>query len=101
MNRTKPLLGVALVAIALVIAPPVARAARDNYPNRPIRFIAPIPAGGSTDVLTRDIARRLQERWGQPTVVENKLGGTAASARRWWHDHPPTATRCFSWPAAM
>ena len=49
-----------------------------DFPSRPIRFIAPIPPGGSTDVLTRDIARRLQERWGQPTLVENKPGGAGS-----------------------
>lgn len=64
--------------LGLALAPLVAFAQAGDYPNRPIRFIAPIPAGGSTDVLTRDIAHRLQERWGQPTVVENKPGGTGS-----------------------
>lgn len=67
-----------IAALAVMLVPLAAAAQADDYPNRPIRFIAPIPAGGSTDVLTRDIARRLQERWGQPTVVENKAGGTGS-----------------------
>ena len=67
-----------LVVCAVCAAQLEARAQADDYPNRPIRFVAPIPAGGSTDVLTRDIARRLQERWGQPAVVENKPGGTGS-----------------------
>lgn len=67
-----------LAVLALCIAQIPAWAQADDYPNRPIRFIAPIPAGGSTDVLTRDIARRLQERWGQPAVVENKPGSTGS-----------------------
>lgn len=67
-----------LAALALCIVQIPAWAQADDYPNRPIRFIAPIPAGGSTDVLTRDIARRLQERWGQPAVVENKPGSTGS-----------------------
>ena len=67
-----------LAALAVMLVPSVAAAQTDAYPNRPIRFIAPIPAGGSTDVLTREIAQRLQERWGQPTVVENKPGGTGS-----------------------
>jgi len=48
------------------------------YPSKPITFVAPIPAGGSTDVLARDIARRLQERLGQPVIVENKPGGAGS-----------------------
>ena len=73
----KPWLTTSFVAMALALCQAVAAQA-DSYPNRPIRFIAPIPSGGSTDVLTRDIARRLQERWGQPTVVENKPGSAGA-----------------------
>lgn len=68
----------ALALLAVCAVQFEAWAQADDYPNRPIRFVAPIPAGGSTDVLTRDIARRLQERWGQPTVVENKPGGTGS-----------------------
>jgi tripartite-type tricarboxylate transporter receptor subunit TctC len=72
-------LKLALAALLIALGPQAATAQSANdYPNRPIRFIAPIPAGGSTDVLTRDIARRLQERWGQPTVVENKPGSTGS-----------------------
>lgn len=76
MTRTLKLL-LAALAITLVPQAAVAQAA-SQYPNKPIRFVAPIPAGGSTDVLTRDVARRLQERWGQPTVVENKPGGAGS-----------------------
>jgi len=80
-------LQLALAALAIALGPLTATAQSANdFPNKPIRFIAPIPAGGSTDVLTRDVARRLQERWGQPTVVENRPGGagsigTAVAAR--------------------
>lgn len=76
MTKTLKLL-LAALAITLVPQAAVAQAA-SQYPNKPIRFVAPIPAGGSTDVLTRDVARRLQERWGQPTVVENKPGGAGS-----------------------
>ena len=69
----------AFAALLIALGSHAARAdPAADFPSRPIRFIAPIPAGGSTDVLTRDIARRLQERWGQPTVVENKPGSTGS-----------------------
>jgi tripartite-type tricarboxylate transporter receptor subunit TctC len=44
------------------------------YPTKPIRFIAPFAAGGALDTLTRTIAGRMQESWGQPVVVENRTG---------------------------
>jgi tripartite-type tricarboxylate transporter receptor subunit TctC len=48
------------------------------YPSKPIRLIAPFAAGGSIDALARDIARHLQERWGQPVVVDNRPGGAGS-----------------------
>src|SRR5262249_55276076 len=45
-----------------------------EWPNRPIRFIVPFPAGGSTDVGTRVIANSLTRALGQQIVVENKSG---------------------------
>lgn len=68
-----------LAALSIGLAPGAASAqTAKDYPNKPIHLIAPIPPGGSTDVLLRDVARRLQERWGQPAVVENKPGGAAS-----------------------
>ncbi len=44
------------------------------WPNRPIRHIVPFPPGGSIDILSRLIAEQLQQRLGQPVVVENRPG---------------------------
>ena len=48
--------------------------AQRNYPDRPIRIVVPYSAGGGNDVLARTVAPKLQERFGQPVVVENKPG---------------------------
>jgi tripartite-type tricarboxylate transporter receptor subunit TctC len=44
------------------------------WPNRPIRWVIPYPAGGSGDVLTRALAQQLAVRIGQPVSVENRPG---------------------------
>src|SRR2546430_3982803 len=44
------------------------------YPSRPIRLIVPYAAGGTSDILARQIAPKLNEAWGQPVIVENKTG---------------------------
>lgn len=53
----------------------------DNYPNRPITWIIPFAAGGSTDLNARVIAKALKEKLGQPVIIENKPGaGTIVGA---------------------
>lgn len=47
-----------------------------NYPQRPIRMVIGLPAGGSTDVMGRIIAARLAERVGQQVVVDNRPGAS-------------------------
>ena len=43
-----------------------------DYPNRPIRFIAPFVAGGPSDMLSRLLGQKLSESWGQTVVVYNR-----------------------------
>ena len=49
--------------------------AQDKFPSRPITFVVPFPAGGTTDLLARIFAQKLTEAFGQPVVVENTGGG--------------------------
>lgn len=47
-----------------------------SFPQKPIRIIAPYPAGGSVDVISRGIGQKLTEYWGQPVIVENRPGAS-------------------------
>src|SRR4051812_10716479 len=46
------------------------------FPSKPVKIVVPATAGRATDALSRSIAGRLSEIWGQPVVVENKPGAT-------------------------
>lgn len=48
--------------------------AAQTYPNKPIRFIVPQAAGGSTDILSRTVGQKLSEAFGQPVVMDNRPG---------------------------
>jgi len=52
----------------------VSLASAQSYPSKPIRLIVPYAAGGTSDILARQIGPKLTEAWGQPVVVENKTG---------------------------
>jgi len=64
------------VLLASIAVP--GRGLAQAWPARPVRLIVPFPPGGSTDILGRSIAQKLQEVLGQPFVVENK-GGAGGS----------------------
>lgn len=81
--------GTALItalAAGLVAILATSASAQTPYPVKAIHFITPFPPGGSLDPLTRMSAQKLSEKWGQPTVVENRPGansiiGTQAVAK--------------------
>jgi tripartite-type tricarboxylate transporter receptor subunit TctC len=45
-----------------------------NYPDKPIKMIVAFTAGGTSDILAREVANQLTQRWGVSIVIENKAG---------------------------
>jgi tripartite-type tricarboxylate transporter receptor subunit TctC len=67
----------ALAFILSMISAPGANTAlaQGNYPTRPVRLVIPYPAAGTNDVLARIVGDKLQAKWGQPVIIENRTGG--------------------------
>jgi tripartite-type tricarboxylate transporter receptor subunit TctC len=73
--NTSVSLVVALCAGACLAQPAFAQAdAAKDYPNKPVRFIAPFVPGAGTDTTARTIAQKLSEKWGQQFIVDNRTG---------------------------
>ncbi|MBX3666490.1 MAG: tripartite tricarboxylate transporter substrate binding protein [Burkholderiales bacterium] len=62
-----------MFAAACLFAASAALAA-DAFPVRPVRVIVPFAPGGATDIVTRLVAQKLGESWGQTVVVDNRAG---------------------------
>jgi len=73
MNRR---IRLAAVAAAVLLPSLLATlpAQAQQYPNKPIRIIVPYAAGGTSDILARQIGPKLTEAWNQPVVIENRAG---------------------------
>ncbi|MBX6747798.1 MAG: tripartite tricarboxylate transporter substrate binding protein, partial [Acetobacteraceae bacterium] len=85
--RRRPLLGLAAGALAMPAVIARAQGNAGSYPDRPIRFIVPFPAGGGTDTWARIAAEGMTpELGGQSIIIDNRGGagglvGTEAAAK--------------------
>ncbi len=64
----------AVLAVLLAAMTPIRPSCAEDYPSRAVRIIVPFGAGGPADVAARLLGNILQERFGQPIVVENRTG---------------------------
>lgn len=78
MDRLTAFVRIAALSVLVTLAGTAA--SQQTYPNRPIRFVVPYPPGGASNDLARFIALKLNESWGQPVIVDNRVGGNTIIA---------------------
>ncbi len=94
MNRKLQLMALLLM--------PVGASAQTNYPEKPVRVVAPFPAGSGADISARIVTQKLSELWAKPVVVENVPGAAGSvGAERVAKSAPDGYTLLFSGDAAM
>src|SRR5215475_2104909 len=69
--------GAGILAVLTGFALP---AEAQSWPERPVRWIIPFGPGAGADIGARLIQERLQKKWGQPVVIENRPGGDSIIA---------------------
>jgi tripartite-type tricarboxylate transporter receptor subunit TctC len=94
----------AVIAILSIIfaASAAAQDGAANFPDRPIRVIVSVPAGGGVDTFTRLVADKMHLELGQPLAVENKAGaGGSVAADAVYHSDPDGYTLLASQPSPI
>lgn len=74
------------IVVAALLAASAAAIAAPRYPERPVRIVVPVAAGGGVDILARIVGQHFNAVWGQPFIVDNRPGaggslGAAIAAR--------------------
>jgi tripartite-type tricarboxylate transporter receptor subunit TctC len=69
MKRLSRLIALGIAAFGLAAA-----AHAQEFPTKPVRILTPFPAGAGPEAVLRVLAEKLQKKWGQPVVIENRPG---------------------------
>jgi tripartite-type tricarboxylate transporter receptor subunit TctC len=91
-----PMIRTLACLLPLVAASTLAQA-QGTYPNRTVKMLIPFPAGGINDVLARIVADKLQAKWGQPIIIENKTGAGGNIGADLVYNAPPDG---YTWTIA-
>jgi tripartite-type tricarboxylate transporter receptor subunit TctC len=79
-ERTTHSILLKIAAVAFAAFAHAAHAQAQAYPSKPIRMVAAASAGGGIDLIARAIAQHLSESFGEPVLVENRVGASGAIA---------------------
>src|SRR3569833_1645847 len=76
-------------------------AARAQYPDKPVKIVVPVAAGGGVDVMARLLAQHLGERMHQQFVVENRPGAAGVIGSKAVVAAPPDRTNLLYTPSSL
>lgn len=84
---------ISMVLVAIIFFANVVNA--QEYPTKPVKIIIPFSAGSATDIIAREVSKKLSELWGQPVVGENIPGKGGTVAANFVAQAPPDGYTLF------
>src|SRR5207249_2326471 len=92
---------IAVCTVGMLLLLP-ANSAQAQFPTRAVKMVVPFPGGGINDILARIVGDKLQSKWAQPMVIENKTGaGGNIGADLAYHAEPDGYTLLLSPPGPL
>ena len=91
----------ASVVLALISSLAAAGTALAEYPDKPVRIVVPVAAGGGVDVMARLLAQKLSERLGQQFTVENRPGAAGVIGSKAVIASPNDGTTLLYTPSSL
>src|SRR5712691_3100195 len=91
----------ASAALALLLSLAGVHPAAADYPDKPVRVVVPVAAGGGVDVMARLLAAKLSERLGQQFVVENRAGAAGVIGTKSVIASPPDGYTLLYTPSSL
>src|SRR5437868_12949908 len=98
MRRLAYLVGATILGAATLA---VSMPARAEYPDKPVRIVVPVAAGGGVDVMARLLALKLSERWSQQFVAENRPGAAGIIGSKAVITSPPDGATLLYTPSSL
>jgi tripartite-type tricarboxylate transporter receptor subunit TctC len=65
-----------LAALCMLSLTLLGSAVAQTFPSQTVKIIVPFPPGGTTDILARQVANELAQKWGVPVIVDNRAGAS-------------------------
>jgi tripartite-type tricarboxylate transporter receptor subunit TctC len=93
--------GLSCLACALGVLTMTAAGAADKYPDRPVKVMVALPAGGGVDMIARLVGQKLAAETGQPFIVDNKAGASGRIGLPVVAKAPPDGYMLMASPASF
>ena len=86
---------------ALALALMSAAAAAQTFPSKTVRFVSGVTPGSASDTMARILADKLQQKWGQSVIVENRLGAGGLVGAKYVSQSEPDGTTIMMYASAF